>query len=237
MSPSNFSSSDCEDEEGRKGNKLYYNFPWGKEPIETLWNLGDQELLHTYPGNASQLHVCITFNSYCILYPDSLGSFLDHLNENTSKLKTCAHDLFLILQCVFLEWKDTRLHNHNATIKMRKVRVIQDCHPIREPFKCSRLFQYALYRFWSLSSHIVLAVVAYSYSLLQMNNILCLSLSFIILIFLKSTGQLLCRMFLSLSFIFLQPQKWCCSFVISQEACDINWLLVILIFITWLTCC
>ncbi|KAG3268638.1 DNA polymerase gamma 2, accessory subunit, transcript variant X2 [Ictidomys tridecemlineatus] len=57
MSPSNFSSSDCQDEEGRKGNKLYYNFPWGKEPIETLWNLGDQELLRKYPGNVSKLHV------------------------------------------------------------------------------------------------------------------------------------------------------------------------------------
>ncbi|XP_040308066.1 DNA polymerase subunit gamma-2 isoform X8 [Herpailurus yagouaroundi] len=57
-SPSNFSSSDCQDEEGRKGNKLYYNFPWGKEPIETLWNLGDHELLNMCPGNESQLHVC-----------------------------------------------------------------------------------------------------------------------------------------------------------------------------------
>ncbi|XP_041579950.1 DNA polymerase subunit gamma-2, mitochondrial isoform X2 [Vulpes lagopus] len=56
VSPSNFSSSDCQDEEGRKGNQLYYNFPWGKEPIETLWNLGDHELLHMYPGNESQLH-------------------------------------------------------------------------------------------------------------------------------------------------------------------------------------
>nr|XP_031541477.1 DNA polymerase subunit gamma-2, mitochondrial isoform X3 [Vicugna pacos] len=56
MSPSNFSSSDCQDEVGRKGSKLYYNFPWGKEPIETLWNLGDHELLHMYPGNVAQLH-------------------------------------------------------------------------------------------------------------------------------------------------------------------------------------
>ncbi|TKC47141.1 hypothetical protein EI555_009124 [Monodon monoceros] len=55
-SPSNFSSSDCQDEAGRKGNKLYYNFPWGKEPIETLWNLGDHELLHMYPENVAQLH-------------------------------------------------------------------------------------------------------------------------------------------------------------------------------------
>ncbi|XP_008839821.1 DNA polymerase subunit gamma-2, mitochondrial [Nannospalax galili] len=56
MSPSNFSSNDCQDEAGRKGSQLYYNFPWGKEPIETLWNLGDQELLHMYPGNMSSLH-------------------------------------------------------------------------------------------------------------------------------------------------------------------------------------
>ncbi|KAM9597230.1 DNA polymerase subunit gamma-2 isoform 3-T3 [Trichechus inunguis] len=56
VSASNFSSSECQDEEGRKGNQLYYNFPWGKEPIETLWNLGDHELLHTYPGNVSKLH-------------------------------------------------------------------------------------------------------------------------------------------------------------------------------------
>lgn len=64
MSPSNFSSGDCQDEEGRKGSKLYYNFPWGKEPIETLWNLGDHELIHMYPGNVSQLHVCFTLSSY-----------------------------------------------------------------------------------------------------------------------------------------------------------------------------
>ncbi|XP_038183768.1 DNA polymerase subunit gamma-2, mitochondrial isoform X1 [Arvicola amphibius] len=55
MSPSDFSSTDCEDEAGRKGSKLYYSFPWGKEPVETLWNLGDQELLHMYPGNTSRL--------------------------------------------------------------------------------------------------------------------------------------------------------------------------------------
>ncbi|XP_007482853.1 DNA polymerase subunit gamma-2, mitochondrial isoform X2 [Monodelphis domestica] len=57
VSPSNFSSSDCQNEEGRKGSKLFYSFPWGKEPIETLWNLGDHELLQLYPGNKSKLHV------------------------------------------------------------------------------------------------------------------------------------------------------------------------------------
>ncbi|XP_038613076.1 DNA polymerase subunit gamma-2, mitochondrial [Tachyglossus aculeatus] len=56
LTPSNFSSSDCQDEAGRKGIKLYYSFPWGKEPIEDLWNLGDHELLQMYPGNDSTLH-------------------------------------------------------------------------------------------------------------------------------------------------------------------------------------
>lgn len=55
MSPSDFSSADCQDESGRRGTKLYYSFPWGKEPIETLWNLGDQELLHMHPGNEATI--------------------------------------------------------------------------------------------------------------------------------------------------------------------------------------
>nr|XP_048673999.1 DNA polymerase subunit gamma-2, mitochondrial [Caretta caretta] len=56
IGPSNFSSSDFQDKEGRKGNNLYYSFPWGKEPIETLLSLGDNELLQMYPGNKSKLH-------------------------------------------------------------------------------------------------------------------------------------------------------------------------------------
>ncbi|XP_054833812.1 DNA polymerase subunit gamma-2, mitochondrial isoform X1 [Eublepharis macularius] len=56
ISPSNFSSSDYNGKEGRRGSNIYYSFPWGKELIETLWNLGDNELLQMYPGKASQLH-------------------------------------------------------------------------------------------------------------------------------------------------------------------------------------
>ncbi|XP_028935992.1 DNA polymerase subunit gamma-2, mitochondrial [Ornithorhynchus anatinus] len=55
LTPSNFSSSDCQDEAGRKGIKLCYNFPWGKESVEALWNLGDHELLQMYPGDNSKL--------------------------------------------------------------------------------------------------------------------------------------------------------------------------------------
>ncbi|XP_074703379.1 DNA polymerase subunit gamma-2 isoform X1 [Strix aluco] len=55
VSPSNFSSSDFEDEEGRRGFNLHYSFPWGTETIETLKNLGDSELLQIYPGDSSKL--------------------------------------------------------------------------------------------------------------------------------------------------------------------------------------
>ncbi|XP_031412245.1 DNA polymerase subunit gamma-2, mitochondrial [Meleagris gallopavo] len=55
VGPSNFSSSDFQDEEGRRGFNLHYDFPWGKETIETLKNLGDTELLQMYPGDGSKL--------------------------------------------------------------------------------------------------------------------------------------------------------------------------------------
>ncbi|NWU61611.1 DPOG2 polymerase, partial [Pterocles burchelli] len=55
VGPSNFSSSDFQDEEGRRGFNLHYSFPWGKETIETLKNLGDTELLQMYPGDSSKL--------------------------------------------------------------------------------------------------------------------------------------------------------------------------------------
>ncbi|NXX91285.1 DPOG2 polymerase, partial [Centropus bengalensis] len=55
VGPSDFSSSDFQDEGGRKGFNLHYRFPWGMETIETLRNLGDIELLQMYPGDDSQL--------------------------------------------------------------------------------------------------------------------------------------------------------------------------------------
>ncbi|XP_040542374.1 DNA polymerase subunit gamma-2, mitochondrial isoform X2 [Gallus gallus] len=55
VGPSNFSSSDFQDEEGRRGFNLHYEFPWGTETVETLKNLGDTELLQMYPGDRSKL--------------------------------------------------------------------------------------------------------------------------------------------------------------------------------------
>ncbi|NXV78597.1 DPOG2 polymerase, partial [Atlantisia rogersi] len=55
VGPSNFSSSDFKDEQGRRGFNLHYSFPWGTETIETLKNLGDTELVQMYPGDSSKL--------------------------------------------------------------------------------------------------------------------------------------------------------------------------------------
>ncbi|XP_067860021.1 DNA polymerase subunit gamma-2 [Heptranchias perlo] len=54
-SPSSFTASDFQDNDGTKGTALYFSFPWGKEPIETLLNLGDNELVLEHPGNKSNL--------------------------------------------------------------------------------------------------------------------------------------------------------------------------------------
>lgn len=70
VGPSNFSSSDFQDEEGRRGFKLHYSFPWGTETIETLKNLGDTELLQLYPGERSKLLVSFTVFS---IFPDKDG--------------------------------------------------------------------------------------------------------------------------------------------------------------------
>ncbi|KAJ1129575.1 hypothetical protein NDU88_007942 [Pleurodeles waltl] len=56
LSPSNISSSDYQDENGNKGSRLYYSFPWGKEEIETLQAVGENELLQMYHGNESKLY-------------------------------------------------------------------------------------------------------------------------------------------------------------------------------------
>ncbi|XP_030064289.1 DNA polymerase subunit gamma-2 isoform X2 [Microcaecilia unicolor] len=51
---SDFSSSDYQDEAGRKGAHLYYAFPWGKELLETIRTLGEDEL-QAHHGNKAQL--------------------------------------------------------------------------------------------------------------------------------------------------------------------------------------
>ncbi|KAF7653303.1 hypothetical protein LDENG_00084850 [Lucifuga dentata] len=58
-SPSDFSSSDVPEEEldgtASRAVRIVYSFPWGQEPLETLWNRGDSELLQTHKGVRSKL--------------------------------------------------------------------------------------------------------------------------------------------------------------------------------------
>ncbi|XP_034400295.1 DNA polymerase subunit gamma-2, mitochondrial isoform X2 [Cyclopterus lumpus] len=59
LSPSDFSSSDVPVEElegaASRGVKIIYSFPWGQEPLETLWSRGHAELLQTHKGVRSKL--------------------------------------------------------------------------------------------------------------------------------------------------------------------------------------
>lgn len=61
LGPSSFSCSDVSDgEEGERasrGVRILYHFPWGAEPVETLWNLGDMELLEAHKGSRAKLQV------------------------------------------------------------------------------------------------------------------------------------------------------------------------------------
>ncbi|XP_078081901.1 DNA polymerase subunit gamma-2 isoform X3 [Mustelus asterias] len=49
--PSSFTAGDFQDNDGTKGTELYFSFPWGKEPIEKLLNLGDKELVLEHHEN------------------------------------------------------------------------------------------------------------------------------------------------------------------------------------------
>lgn len=40
-----------------RGAKVLYKFPWGTETLETLWMLGDAELLKSHLGNRDKLQV------------------------------------------------------------------------------------------------------------------------------------------------------------------------------------
>ncbi|XP_073325771.1 DNA polymerase subunit gamma-2 [Pagrus major] len=59
LSPSDFSSSDVPEEEleevASRGVRIMYSFPWGPEPLETLWSRGSTELLHTHKRAQSKL--------------------------------------------------------------------------------------------------------------------------------------------------------------------------------------
>ncbi|XP_053494619.1 DNA polymerase subunit gamma-2, mitochondrial isoform X1 [Ictalurus furcatus] len=57
--PSDFSVCDVAEDElhegAARGVKVLYEFPWGTETLETLWLLGDNELLRSHPGSLDKL--------------------------------------------------------------------------------------------------------------------------------------------------------------------------------------
>ncbi|MEE6507123.1 hypothetical protein FKM82_007971 [Ascaphus truei] len=54
--PSGFATSDHHDDEGRKGLIIHYHFPWGKEPVETLYSMDETCLVQMHSGSRSTLH-------------------------------------------------------------------------------------------------------------------------------------------------------------------------------------
>ncbi|KAM9296593.1 DNA polymerase subunit gamma-2 [Gastrophryne carolinensis] len=53
--PSRFSSSDHLDEEGKKESVIYYQFPWGKELVESLSSRGDSAVTQMHSGSNDSL--------------------------------------------------------------------------------------------------------------------------------------------------------------------------------------
>ncbi|KAM3922012.1 DNA polymerase subunit gamma-2 [Leptodactylus fuscus] len=54
--PSGFSSSEVQDTEGAKTFVINYDFPWGREPVETLRTMDDSALTQMHAGTAAKLH-------------------------------------------------------------------------------------------------------------------------------------------------------------------------------------
>lgn len=59
VSPSDFSSAEVPEAEleeaASRGVRIFYRFPWGQRPIETLWLRGNTELSLTHRGSELQV--------------------------------------------------------------------------------------------------------------------------------------------------------------------------------------
>lgn len=75
LSPSDFSSSEVPEEEreeaASRGVRIIYSFPWGPEPLETLWSRGNTELLQTHKGVRSKLQVSLLIDFFKCLHVDT----------------------------------------------------------------------------------------------------------------------------------------------------------------------
>lgn len=80
-----------------RGVRIMYSFPWGQEPLETMWVRGNTELLQTHKGAHSKLGVSLlllfsvlmkTLDSVYVLFISaSIFSFhLSHRGHKNFKL-------------------------------------------------------------------------------------------------------------------------------------------------------
>ncbi|XP_029018079.1 DNA polymerase subunit gamma-2, mitochondrial isoform X2 [Betta splendens] len=134
LSPSDFSSSDVPEEEleeaTSRGVRISYSFPWGQEPLETLWSRGDTELLLMHKGARSKLQcrdgrksvphvVSITGNMDRGLLA-FLSSSLQHQKREDSKQRL-KHRKVLKLHPVLAPVKVALDIGRGATMELRQV--------------------------------------------------------------------------------------------------------------------
>lgn len=134
LSPSNFSSSEVQQEELEqvvtRGVRIIYNFPWGQEVLETLWSRGDAELLHIHKGDRSKLQhrdgrrsiphvVSITANMDrgAMAF---LSNSLQQLKREESKQKL-HHRKVLKLHPVLVPIKVALNIGRGATVELRQI--------------------------------------------------------------------------------------------------------------------
>ncbi len=110
LSPSDFSSSDVPEEEleegASRGVRIMYSFPWGQEPLETLWSKGHAELLQTHEGVRSKLQVSLlllyTVQMWtlvvCVLSVSSSSFFLGGVGLLFQKNCHQDYKIYLLLQ-------------------------------------------------------------------------------------------------------------------------------------------
>lgn len=81
LSPSDFCSTQMAEQEleepASHGVKILYRFPWGPEPLETLWIRGNSELLQMHKGVRSKLQV-----SLLLCFSASFQRFNQNIMEN-----------------------------------------------------------------------------------------------------------------------------------------------------------
>ncbi|KAL1006055.1 hypothetical protein UPYG_G00067280 [Umbra pygmaea] len=117
--PSDFSCSDVAEEAlgngATRGVNIVYSFPWGLEPLETLWSLGDAELLQTHKGTRPKLQC-----------RDGRKSVVPHVISVTGNIERG------VLAYLYNSLQQVKKIDSKQRLKQRKVLKL---HPILAPVK------------------------------------------------------------------------------------------------------